>query len=187
MFTDTLKEKTMENHQQLEKLLVGRMKQIRIKQQYVDLLQLFYTYFEGLEQQIKPFINEFNFPDYSKRRKADLLETDINSLGATTNALAASEDLPGINNEFDAYGALYVIEGSTLGGKIISAMMAKHLNLADGKGVSFFTGYGDDTENMWQEFKQTLNRLTGENQDERVIEAANHTFSKFKLWVEKMG
>ena len=178
----------MERHQQLEKLLVGRMRAIRAKQQYVDLLQLFYTYFEGLEQKIKPFINEFNFPDYGKRRKAGLLEADICSFGVTANAVAASEDLPGINNEYDAYGALYVIEGSTLGGKIISAMMAKHLNLADGTGVSFFTGYGEDTENMWQEFKQTLNRLTaGKQKDDLIIEAANQTFSKFKLWIEKMG
>jgi len=87
----------MERHQQLEKLLVGRMRAIRAKQQYVDLLQLFYTYFEGLEQKIKPFINEFNFPDYGKRRKAGLLEADICSFGVTANAVAASEDLPGIN------------------------------------------------------------------------------------------
>ena len=66
--------------------------------------------------------------------------------------------------------------------------MAKHLNLPDGKGVSFFTGYGEDTENMWQEFKQTLNRLTaGKQKDDLIIEAANQTFSKFKLWIEKMG
>lgn len=51
-------------------------------------------------------------------------------------------------------GALYVIEGSTLGGKVIARQLAAHLGLNAAKGARFFHGHGAATEAHWGEFWQ---------------------------------
>ncbi len=186
MLAEKLKQNTLTNHQQLEKLLVGRMKAIRSKEDYINLLQLFYSYFGGLEQQIDQFMNADELPDYRQRRKSSALVNDITALGGVPAQKATGENLPAIQSIIQAYGAMYVIEGSTLGGKIISKMMAQQLGITDGKGLSFFSGYGADTETMWDTFKHMLNNQAYTPADETLlINTANQTFLKFKDWASR--
>jgi heme oxygenase len=185
MLADKLKTDTLTNHQQLEKMLVGRMKAIRSLQDYIALLQIFYSYFGGLEEQIDQYINEAEMPDYQQRRKSAALAKDIKDLGGIPVEKANGYALPAIQNTAQAYAAMYVIEGSTLGGKIISKMMAQQLRITDGSGLSFFSGYGDDTESMWDKFKQVLNsQAKSVHEENEIINTANQTFTKFKEWAE---
>jgi len=156
MLSEKLKENTKLNHQQLEKKLVTFMRSIRSREDYVQLISLFYSFFGGLELAIDANFDRSGLPDYQLRRKTAALADDLAQLGATLPALAGKNELPTINGHLQALGALYVIEGSTLGGKIISKMMAQQLGLINNEGLSFFSGYGAETENMWQIFKTAL-------------------------------
>lgn len=185
MLADKLKTATLNNHQQLEKALVTRMKAIRSTHDYVQLLQLFYTYFGGLEEKIKSYITADVLADYDDRRKSAALAQDIQDLGGMPGAKASGSALPPITNTQQALGALYVIEGSTLGGKIISKMMAQQLGIANGRGLGFFNGYGDDTDAMWSSFKEVLNQPgRTEAETDEIVDAANNTFLKFKNWAQ---
>lgn len=185
MLAEKLKTDTLANHQQLEKMLVGRMKAIRTTSDYIDLLQLFYSYFGGLEQQTDRYITEAELPDYQQRRKSSALANDIEVLGGIPVSVAGSDALPAITNTLQAYAAMYVIEGSTLGGKIISKMMAQQLGISDGKGLSFFNSYGDNTATMWNVFKDKLNVAAKTAEEEaEVINTANQTFARFKEWAD---
>lgn len=186
MFTDELKEATLANHQQTEKQLILRMKAMRSLDQYIALLQMFYGYFGGLEQQINKFVDAKNMPDYYHRRKTEAMAADIRNLGGTIPELAKGDELPQIDNLRKAFGALYVIEGSTLGGKIIAVMMRQHFTFQGDKGLSFFCGYGDDTDNMWTSFKNELNTIasTAEGRTE-ITKAADQTFEMFGEWIAK--
>jgi len=186
MLTDHIKEATQAYHQQTEKVLVGKMKSMRSKQEYIDLLSAFYSYFGGLEQHIELYINASNLADYNDRRKTAALIDDLKALGGNIPIIAQGDDLPEISNYLQAFGALYVIEGSTLGGKIISKMIQQHMHINDGAGISFFNSYGDKMQEMWDNFKAILNIVAKTSKDEDVIlEAANQTFIKFKAWLEK--
>ncbi len=188
MLSENLKKETLANHQQLEKMLVVKMKSIRSPQDYVDLLQLFYTYFGGLETLIDQHINANELSDHAARRKSAALAQDITDLGGQPLPKATGADLPPINDALDAFAAMYVIEGSTLGGKIISKMMAQQLNIPDGKGLSFFNGYGEDTDAMWQAFKQRLDEKPKNEQDEaKMIHTADQTFAMFHAWITKQA
>lgn len=55
-----------------------------------------------------------------------------------------------------AWGLLYVLEGSTLGGQVIAAHLGNPLSLTSGAGMAFFTGYGSRTGSMWKEFLRAL-------------------------------
>ncbi len=186
MLSDKIKEATLAQHQQTEKSLVGKMRSIRSMADYIDLLKTFYGYFGGLEQQIKSNINTADLQDYNERRKTDAIADDIIALGGQVPPIAQSDDLPSITNNLLAFGALYVIEGSTLGGSIISGMMQKHLTFEDQKGLSFFNGYGAQTQQMWGNFKTSLNSVVKTEADEAVVlKAANDAFAGFKNWIDK--
>jgi len=109
---------------------------------YISLLQVFYSFFGALEDRINVYIGSAELPDHLQRRKSEALAIDIRTLGGILPQKAALSDIPEIDDHLQAFGALYVMEGSTLGGQIISQMIAKQLGIQD-KGISFFQNYGN--------------------------------------------
>jgi heme oxygenase len=185
-FLAQLKSDTLANHQQLEKNLVGKLKGMQTADDYIRILQLFYGYFAALEDQINKYIGIEKLTDYADRRKTLSIKNDLIALKGEVPEKALAVDLPEINDALQAFGALYVIEGSTLGGQVISKMIAKQLPHETQEGLSFFTSYGDDTMLMWNQFKTVLeSQATSTASSSIIIQAANETFFKFKLWMEK--
>lgn len=181
-----LKLNTLPVHQQLEKSLISKMRSISSVDQYIKLLQFFYSYFSALEDQINNYITIEMLPDYFIRRKTKNMIEDIEYFEGVLPKKLSKEKLPEIKNHLQAFGALYVIEGSTLGGKIISKMMETKLNFNNTKGFTFFNGYGNDTETMWQSFKYALNKQSlNERNDNEIINTANSTFTKFNMWLNE--
>jgi len=182
MLTEKIKVATLQYHQETEKILVGKMKSMRSLADYADILKIFYGYFGGLEQQIDQYINTGNLSYYHERRKSAALADDLQALGTTLPQKASGNHLPVIEDALQAFGALYVIEGSTLGGQIISKMVQQHLGT--NSGLSFFNGYGEETGKKWAEFQKMLNSVANTPDNEAtVIAAANDTFLKFKDWM----
>ena len=183
MLSEILKTQTSVNHLLLEKKLVSFMKTIRTEADYTRFLALFYGYFGALELSINKCLNASIIPDYENRRKTEALKIDLKILNQEDLKLAASELLPVIENHLQSLGALYVIEGSTLGGKIISKMIKQQLK-TEVMAFTFFTGYGDQSANMWNSFKHILNSITQPDQIGIIVESANVTFQKFSFWFD---
>ncbi|MBE9598159.1 biliverdin-producing heme oxygenase [Pedobacter sp. MC2016-24] len=176
MLSNSIKEATREAHLNLEKKVVQKMKAIRSDADYADFLKHFYTYFNQVEQAIAPYITAELLPDHAERRNSQYLKQDIQELGGDVNDLPAAQ-APEINNTLQALGALYVMEGSIMGGPIIVKMLEK---FGITKGVSFFSGYGEATGQMWAKFVAILNTQAHSLEEEALaIEAANATFSNF--------
>ena len=185
MLSDDLRQNTKNYHQQTETVLVGRIRKIETLDDYTRLLQLFYGYFGGLEKKIDTAINKTALPDYDERRKTVSIANDLKKLGAGVPLTAANGQLPEIKSHLQAMGAMYVIEGSTLGGKIISKMIGQKLAVGEDV-LSFFNGYDDNTDHMWTSFKQALNRQAQNHTEaDVVIKAANETFLQFKNWIKQ--
>jgi len=184
MLSETLKEETKDLHVALEKAMVPMIRNIRVNEDYIQVLQLFYSYFGGLEKKLAT-VAALNVPDYAHRRKKEAIAKDIISLGGTVPELTPNLHLPAIENELQAWGALYVMEGSTLGGLHISKMIAKHLDLQNGTSLAFFDGYGDHTNSMWESFKSAMDqKITSPEEQAIVVQSANDTFTAFKSWIE---
>lgn len=184
MLSETLKEETKDLHVALEKVMVPMIKNIRGNQDYVKVLELFYSYFGALERKISK-LEPLELPDYHQRRKKEAIAEDIVSLGGTVPELAPDQHLPELANQLQVWGALYVMEGSTLGGIHISKMIAKLLNLKSGTSLAFFDGYGDQTNSMWNSFRAALDEQVATPEEKAVvIQSANETFLEFKRWIE---
>ncbi|RYD57840.1 MAG: biliverdin-producing heme oxygenase [Sphingobacteriales bacterium] len=184
MILQRLRSETKEAHQALEKLIIPRIKNIRSNEDYISLLNLFYGYFKPVEGLLYQHLSDKEVPAFSERRKSGSIVNDIQSAGGESTDVVCT-NLPSISNSNEAMGAMYVMEGSTLGGKIISKMIQQALSLPTDESVSFFKGYGESSDEMWASFTHALDHHTTDpQQQDQIAEAANNTFVKFKNWVE---
>lgn len=184
MLSERLKEETHKAHIEVEKLIIPRLKKLDSNCSYAQLLNVFYGYFNPVEQQIEQQIGADILFDIEERRKSASLLNDLQSLG-TIRRPNSCNDLPKIETVVDALGAMYVLEGSTLGGQFISKMIAEKLGLTSENGISFFSGYGAETSSKWSNFKDLIDNYSGDQTaEDEVIKAANETFTKFKTWIE---
>lgn len=183
MLSALLKEHTKESHQSLEAVVVRAIKSIRDKEDYIDLLHKFYGFHYPLEQLQDKFLNDSNIPAYSSRRRSAVILDDLNDLRAPLPSVSAIE-LPLIDSSAAAFGSFYVTEGSTNGGSIVAGMLIKHAGMSESN-TRFFYGYGENGKEMWQSFKNELDKNSDPSFQEKAIKAADDTFHLFKNWMVK--
>jgi heme oxygenase len=190
MIIERIKMQTSDSHTSLENspLLRSISEKSLTLIQYISILQKFYGFFYPMEHHIGRFPVEQYLPDFAQRRKAALLKRDLACITDKKSLpLPSCHDLPPVTNMAQAFGSLYVMEGSTLGGKMIYKVVKELLGLDEQNGLSFFYGYGAETGNKWKIFQQSLLKLSSEhtNTDDQIIDSANHTFLQLKAWIER--
>jgi heme oxygenase (biliverdin-IX-beta and delta-forming) len=190
MILEEIKALTSENHIRLEnsQLLSAFSQQTVDRHSYGQILRMFYGYFHPLEKKINQVASIENYlPDYTSRRKSRLLLHDLQALGfSDPNQLPLCTDLPEVANEAQAFGCLYVMEGSTLGGKFIAHVLRKCLGIEASSGAAFFNGYGAETGTRWKTFQQSLLTFSEQaGQNEAIIASANQTFNKMERWISQ--
>ena len=180
-----LRSETKTAHQQLERATLPYIKAATNDADYAKLLRLFYGYFMPVEELINQQHPASLIPDYAERRKAAAVTDDLKTAGAWEETIPQATQLPHIHDMATALGALYVLEGSTLGGQIISKMLAKQLQRDTMEGISFFSGYGAATQQKWLLFSEAVSQYTATHSDIMpvMINAANETFACFENWV----
>ena len=122
--------------------------------------------------------------DYSSRRKTSWIETDLKDLGHTSESLEhlqSFEELPELTEPVEALGAMYVLEGSSLGRQVMLSKLAERLNIRPDWAGHFFSGYGKETGAMWRSFITILNEAGKAPDAAGLIEAsALATFAAFE-------
>ncbi len=122
--------------------------------------------------------------DYQLRRKLIWIEADLKDLGHTSESLEtlpAFGDLPQLSEPVEALGAMYVLEGSSLGRQVMLTKLAERLNIRPDWAGHFFSGYGKETGAMWRSFVNALNEAGRSPEAARLIEtAALASFAAFE-------
>ncbi len=148
---------------------------------------LFLGFLEPLEHEIAGALGDPGHPLVAGRAKAGWLVEDLSSLGLGESEIAAlprCADLPALDSAAQVLGALYVFEGATLGGQVISRHLESTLGLTGGAGYRYFLSYGPDVGRRWQEFRALLLAHSGPGVDEAIIASANETFARLHAWCE---
>lgn len=182
MFIQNLRAFTADCHKQLE---LNSLSQALLSSNvnetiYCSYLIQLYSFVKGFEQYIFPELGQYFF-NINNRKKAFLIEEDLIAFDITIDTHTLLEDVFFRNtypNVYLAAGALYVLEGSTLGGQII----VKHLHKAMPQcmvNASYFSGYQQRTGSMWKEFLQQLAALPQSTQHEQQI--INGAITTFKI------
>jgi heme oxygenase len=149
---------------------------------YASLLRMYYGFFHPLEKQIQELLSSDDLADIRLRRNSRLLIEDLSALPVAFAYPAICYQLPVLQTKAQAFGALYVAEGSSLGGRVIAKMLLKNPGLSiSHRQLNYFNGYGDQTGIRWTELLQVLN---AQEEAGPIVEAANDTFLQFENWIK---
>jgi len=142
--------------------------------EYVNLLQILYDFISPYEYSIiKKHPNLI-----SGREKIPLLRADLLQIGQS-DQYKKNNYIPEICNKAIAFGYLYIIEGSTLGGQVLSKSLKQNNKLFTDITINYFNSYGADTRRKWNEFLAILlNQNFSPSQEETMIETTSIIFKK---------
>lgn len=156
---------------------------------YRRLLQAYYGFYRPMETALydSGLIPE-GF-DTAMRVKTPTLVKDLHALGlddATLDTLPHCHELPTLDTPAACLGALYVLEGATLGGQVLRREMAQRLGLDADNGGAFLNVYGAETGRRWKDFLDYLGHLPLDAPaKQHAVEAAQSTFSGFEQWLDR--
>jgi heme oxygenase (biliverdin-IX-beta and delta-forming) len=153
-----------------------------VRSRYVELLRNFRRANGAYEAVAGPALPDDLRPMFDARRKTGLLDEDLRHFGAIERErpddLADAQRLIG-GRSHAAIGAMYVFEGSTLGGAVIARHLEARLGLRTVEGRRYFTPYGGHTGAMWRAFKARIEARVGDDRAGRdaIVAAADATFA----------
>ena len=184
-----LREHTAELHRRAERA-VDLPTRCGDLESYGRLLELLLGIHSRLESQLSSWDWAAVGIDFPARQKAHLLRTDLLALGWTAEevrAVPTGEDRQAPGTLAGAFGALYVVEGATLGGRIIARQVYATLGVEPSSGGAFHACYGERSGEMWRSFCQALEHYCGgdEQRTEEALEAAAATFETFERQLGK--
>ena len=153
---------------------------------YRQRLAQFYGFYAPLEAALQTRCAPQLATLLTRLNKTTLLRQDLQQLGVSTADLPLCRHLPPIQTQAEVWGCLYVMEGATLGGRLITQHVQATFGIMPTTGGSFFEGYGPDTGKMWQGMRQLLLSGAVDTPTENAIVAnAIATFASLRGWCEQ--
>ncbi len=155
---------------------------------YRQCARRFFGYYAPLEARLLalPWWESLGFW-YAPRHKTPSLEQDLLAMGDTCETLARlprCQNLPNTETPAHLLGCLYVLEGATLGGQIITKHLEANLGVTPQSGCAFFSGYGAQTGPHWLAFcKMMMLNAEDTGSEEDIIASANQTFATLDQWL----
>lgn len=142
---EQLREQTRPAHLALENqpLLKNLLSTWLTQAEYAQLLMSMLVFYQSLESELIPaaeaILKRHPDPDYRYLPRAPLLANDCQVLGcASSNVSYPPFKLRLNKNGAYLLGVLYVIEGSTLGSRVIAEHLTQTLGINEESGASFF-------------------------------------------------
>jgi heme oxygenase len=180
---DRLRRKTRLAHEQIERA-VNLEERLSSRERYTDLVGRFYGFHGVWEPQAAAIIADPCF--FEGRRKLVLLGRDLKALGMDDEQIASlplCTDPGPMPTRAEALGSMYVVEGSTLGGTLISRQVETCLGLTATTGCAYFRSYGSEVGRMWQSFRAYLNGALMPHEHGAAVASANGTFACLQAWL----
>ncbi len=124
-------------------------------------------------------------PFLAPRRRLARLAADLGHLGLAPEAITAlpRPAVPVLGGPAAATGALYVLEGSTLGGQVIGRHIAG-LHGFSGDGLAYYRAHGAAAGPMWATLRGRLETYAADPSAEAALTAAAvTTFAAMRAWL----
>ena len=179
-FRQRIKAATQPYHDQTEQLPTRSVGEFTLAD-YQDFLLTSWLFHRSLEHTLADFLpdalkEKLQWPD---RQKTPRLEQDLDELGADYRSLSS---LPyKVRTVPEALGAMYVAEGSTLGGMMMKKQWEGHPTISKHSSFAFLGCYGKHTGARWKSFIEVLEASVSRPMDEEVaIASAQSTFEFYQ-------
>jgi heme oxygenase len=181
-----LKQETREAHDRLEAAL-ELLAEPLCETRFARILERFWGFHSVWEPTVGRALGDDAF--LAPRLKLHCLEADLLALGRSREEIErlprcfeASQLTPLARRPAAALGSLYVLEGSTLGGQVITRAL-QGVPWAPSRGLTYFDPYGPRTGEMWREFRDYAAARSTPAADAEMIAAARATFERLHRWL----
>ncbi len=189
MIIQKLKEVTRPNHDQAEqKAFAHKIKDGTLSYaEYRILIYGNYLFHYAVEQEIFRILTpeQQTRLGMEKRVKQHIIAAELKEIGFF---LPDESEIPPfkIHTFFQALGALYVMEGSTLGGAMIKKMLLKNEQLIQkSPPLRLYGCYKENAGVYWKEFVEVFNTLDlNPAQEAEILDTAVATFALFETCFE---
>ncbi|MEJ8835897.1 biliverdin-producing heme oxygenase [Ramlibacter sp. AN1133] len=175
-----LRAATRAHHERLDRLI--DLRRLRDARRYARVLQVLDGFLAAWEPCVTPALPPAWHAWLRQRSRRPFLQQDLRVLGLAAGAH------PGAMSPFAtagaAWGSVYVIEGSALGGQAITRSLAD-AGLRPDRGAAYFHGWGTATGAMWKEVRTLLDQqLADPHILVQACEGACATFDALALHLE---
>jgi heme oxygenase (biliverdin-IX-beta and delta-forming) len=150
---------------------------------YVHCLQQIHGIVAAWEEWSAETSPEWMHSLLENRQRRGLLERDLAWFGVAPID-EARPAMPETQDAASLLGAMYVMEGSTLGGRLIARHVERVLGLSAGVGNAYFCGHNQQTGTLWKEFCDVLQASVPDRETDTVIAAAKTMFRVFGSWMQ---
>jgi heme oxygenase (biliverdin-IX-beta and delta-forming) len=143
---------------------------------YRQLLSRLYGFHRGMEDRL-----------VLSAKQSAALAADLVTLGLdqdTIVRLPRCATLPRMDTDAKRLGALYVIEGAALGGRVLARSLDRLFGTEAVEGRQFFSGQGAQTGAKWQAFLAELEHCgDSDSAFTDAITSAQDMFAAFEMWL----
>jgi heme oxygenase (biliverdin-IX-beta and delta-forming) len=180
-----LKSSTAAQHNDIEHAL----KLLRLDythSEYRHLLERMYGFYRVWEREVQQQCAIQDIEIYYDRWKAPLLKQDLARLGLDAEKIEAVEnpcEVPDLGSKSRLLGSMYVIEGSTLGGKMLAMHFENLLGITPDKGGAFFASYGKQAAARWRAFCNFMEQESAGLDYNETADSARDTFHCMNHWL----
>ena len=176
-----LRESTRDAHTRAEASLAP-LAQPDSLAQYVTLLCVLW----GFQAPLERLLAHQELPsavDSPARRRLGALAADLTDLGVTGASLPEAARLPALASPGAVWGALYVCEGATLGGRVLRRQVQARLGPVPAR---FLGGRGGRTQPMWRDLGRLADLyVTGQQGRQLARQTAIQAFAAFSTWASQ--
>jgi heme oxygenase len=173
---------TRAEHDRIEHIL--RLTEPMTLERYAAILCGFDAFLRAWEPRIHAALPERLHGWFRSRRRGGFASADVEWL----RSVAGIEPLPTsakqaaaipLGDLAEVLGSLYVIEGAALGGRVIAPQLKRTLGLGQGRGASYFHGFGGETGVMWSNYRVLAALEIGDSSRNtvRACNSAKRTFA----------
>ncbi|PWS33405.1 biliverdin-producing heme oxygenase [Pedobacter paludis] len=194
MIANILRAETAEKHKELESLMFVNeiMNNSLSTEAYKKLLTINYIIHQKLENKLANMLDAdlAEKLQMNDRLKLSSLEKDLQYWGIDNLTLPALnfELFVPEKNVAAVLGALYVLEGATLGGNVIKKHILANPNFQGAEdGLNYYGVYGEELGSKWKTFVSILNESVPEADYEACVNSANETFDNLIKLSKQLG
>ena len=185
-----LKEETLASHRALEGE-VSLMDAHLSRSDYQRHLEKMWAFWAALAGELGRWAGAFEAAGFALDLPTSLglLEADLKFLGRVDIRAVpplSPSGTPILDTEGKAWGALYVVEGSALGGQVLTRELGPRLGLTERAGLAFLSRGGASPGARWRAFGTALEaRARTEDEAGRsgIVEGARATFDGLRAWL----
>jgi heme oxygenase len=158
------------------------LRRMRDRAHYVRVLQAFDGFLAAWEASVTSALPRRWAAWLQARSRRPFLLQDLQWLGAGPRG--QDIELPSLATPAAAWGSIYVMEGSALGGQVITRVLAGE-GIHPHNGAAYFHGWGEATGAHWREVRELLERELAEPRAlAQACDAARGTFDTLSALLE---